>query len=57
LALISDIALLFVEGPLAMVQIGEDRFKTNIQKIIKLLLEKGTETLIKNVDLIRKHIV
>ena len=57
LALISDIVLLFVEGPLTMVQIGEDRFKANIQKIIKLLLEKGTEALIKNVDLIRKHIV
>ena len=40
-----------------MVQIGEDRFKENIHKIIKLLLEKGTEGLIKNVDLIRKHIV
>jgi hypothetical protein len=42
---------------MTMVQIGEDRFKANIQKIIKLLLEKGTEALIKNVDLIRKNIV
>jgi hypothetical protein len=40
-----------------MVQIGEDRFKAKIQKIIKLLLQKGTEALIKNVDLIRKHIL
>jgi hypothetical protein len=27
LAIISEISLLFVEGPINMVQIGEDRFK------------------------------
>ena len=57
LALISEISLLFVEGPMKTIQFGQDRLKENLQKIITLLVEKKTDALIKNVDLIRKHIV
>jgi hypothetical protein len=48
---------LFSESPLkGLASTIQDTIRSNINKVLSLLLERGTEDLMKNVDIIKRNI-